>query len=332
MKISVVLCTYNGARYLPEQLDSIFAQTRKADEVLVQDDASTDATWDILSRYAALHPEMRLLRNEGPHGVNANFYAAMQRASGDLLVIGDQDDIWLPRKIERLAGSIGDSLLVASMNRPFTSGDDPAAGVSDDSRVPNLHLLRLLHTSQVAGHTMALRPELLSLVNPRRRDDIMYDAALQIAARAAGRMAFVPEVLVLQRRHVDSATYTPPVNRSKSPLNLWRTVCGDLRLYRLTRPAWQARMNLMRDLLDYVRQSPGNLVRPCEELTSAREYVRLQLEGNFVQRTLFCLRHHRHLLHTVEPNVLYSILRGLFFPVSSASYVRIKSEKLKVKS
>ena len=87
MKISVVLCTYNGARYLAEQLDSIFAQTRKADEVLVQDDGSTDATWDILTRYAALHPEMRLLRNEGPHGVNANFYSAMRRATGDLLVI-----------------------------------------------------------------------------------------------------------------------------------------------------------------------------------------------------------------------------------------------------
>ena len=328
MKVSVVLCTYNGARYLPEQLDSIFAQTRRADEVLVQDDGSADATWDILSRYAALHPEMRLLRNEGPHGVNANFYSAMRRATGDLLVIGDQDDIWLPRKIERLAGSIGDNLLVASMNRPFTSGDDPAAGVSDDGRVPNLHLLRLLHTSQVAGHTMALRPELLSLVNPERRDDIMYDAALQIVARAAGRMAFVPEVLVLQRRHVDSATYTAPVSRSKSPLNIMRTVLGDFRLYRKTRGVWRDRMQLMRDLLDYVVKQGGDVVRPCEELTSAREYVRLQLEGSYVQRTLFCLRHHRALLHAVEPNTLYSLLRALFFPVSSAAYVR-GNEKLK---
>jgi hypothetical protein len=208
------------------------------------------------------------------------------------------------------------------MNRPFTSGDDPAAGVSDDGRVPNLHLLRLLHTSQVAGHTMALRPELLSLVNPERRDDIMYDAALQIAARAAGRMAFVPEVLVLQRRHLDSATYTAPVSRSKSPLNIMRTVLGDFRLYFRTRGVWRDRMQLMRDLLDYVVKQEGALTRPCEELTAAREYVRLQLEGSYVQRTLFCLRHHRELLHSVERNTLYSILRALFFPISSASYVR----------
>lgn len=324
MKISVVLCTYNGARYLSEQLDSVFAQTRRADEVLVQDDGSTDATRDILARYAALHPEMRLLRNEGPHGVNANFYSAMRRATGDLLVIGDQDDIWLPRKIERLAGSIGDNLLVASMNRPFTSGDDPGAAVSDDARVPNLHLLRLLHTSQVAGHTMALRPELLRLICPERADDIMYDAALQIAARAAGRMAFVPEVLVMQRRHVDSATYTAPVSRSKSPLNIVRTVADDLRLYRRTRPAWRRRMLLMRDLLDFVAERGGASVRPSGELTAAREYVRLQLEGSYVRRTLFCLRHHRALLHAVEPNTLYSLLRALFFPVSSAAYVRGK--------
>lgn len=324
MKISVVLCTYNGARYLPEQLDSVFAQTRRADEVLVQDDGSSDATRDILARYAARHPEMRLLRNEGPHGVNANFYSAMRRATGDLLVIGDQDDIWLPRKIERLAGSIGDNLLVASMNRPFTSGDDPGAAVSDDARVPNLHLLRLLHTSQVAGHTMALRPELLRLICPERADDIMYDAALQIAARAAGRMAFVPEVLVMQRRHVDSATYTAPVSRSKSPLNIVRTVADDLRLYRRTRPAWRRRMLLMRDLLDFVAERGGASVRPSGELTAAREYVRLQLEGSYVRRTLFCLRHHRALLHAVEPNTLYSLLRALFFPVSSAAYVRGK--------
>ena len=324
MKISVVLCTYNGARYLPEQLDSVFAQTRRADEVLVQDDGSSDATRDILARYAARHPEMRLLRNEGPHGVNANFYSAMRQATGDLLVIGDQDDIWLPRKIERLAGSIGDNLLVASMNRPFTSGDDPGAAVSDDARVPNLHLLRLLHTSQVAGHTMALRPELLRLICPERADDIMYDAALQIAARAAGRMAFVPEVLVMQRRHVDSATYTAPVSRSKSPLNIVRTVADDLRLYRRTRPAWRRRMLLMRDLLDFVAERGGASVRPSGELTAAREYVRLQLEGSYVRRTLFCLRHHRALLHAVEPNTLYSLLRALFFPVSSAAYVRGK--------
>ena len=267
---------------------------------------------------------MLLLRNEGPHGVNANFYSAMRRATGDLLVIGDQDDIWLPRKIERLAGSIGDNLLVASMNRPFTSGDDPGAAVSDDARVPNLHLLRLLHTSQVAGHTMALRPELLRLICPERADDIMYDAALQIAARAAGRMSFVPEVLVMQRRHVDSATYTAPVSRSKSPLNIVRTVADDLRLYRRTRPAWRRRMLLMRDLLDFVAERGGASVRPSGELTAAREYVRLQLEGSYVRRTLFCLRHHRALLHAVEPNTLYSLLRALFFPVSSAAYVRGK--------
>lgn len=324
MKISVVLCTYNGERYLSEQLDSVFAQTLRADEVLVQDDGSTDATWSILESYAARHPEMRLLRNEGPHGVNANFYSAMRRASGDLLVIGDQDDLWLPQKIARLADSIGDNLLVASMNRPFTSDDDPAAHVSGDERVPNLHLLRLLHTSQVAGHTMALRPELLRLICPDRRDDIMYDAALQIAARAAGRMAFVPEVLVLQRRHRDSATYTAPVSRSKSPLNLWRTVADDCRLYRRTRPAWRRRMLLMRDLLNYVAEQGRELKRPCDELKEAREYVRLQLEGTYLQRTLFCLRHHRALLHAVEPNRFYSLLRALFFPVSSACYVRDK--------
>jgi glycosyltransferase involved in cell wall biosynthesis len=319
MRISVVLCTYNGERYLREQLDSVFSQTLRADEVLVSDDGSTDSTWAILEDYAARYPEMRLCRHGAPHGVNANFYSALREATGDLLVIGDQDDIWLPRKIERLSDSVGDNLLVASMNRPFTSSDDPSALASQDTRVPNVSLLRMLHTSCVAGHTMALRPALLSFVSPTARESIMYDAMLQIVARAAGRMAFVEEVLVLQRRHTASATYTSPVNRSKTLSNILRTVRDDCRLYSITRPAWRRRMLLMLDILSFVA---SRVEAPGEELRSALEYVRLQLNGTYAARTLFCLRHHRELLHSVERNTLYSLLRALFFPISSASYVR----------
>lgn len=319
MKVSIVLCTYNGERYLSRQLDSIFKQTRSADEVLVQDDGSIDGTWSILRHYADRHPQMRLLHNEGEHGVNANFYSAMMRATGDVLLLADQDDIWLPHKTQTLLDALGDNLLVASMSQPFSSDDDPEAASSSDTRVPNVSLLRMLHTSVVAGHTMALRPQLLSLISPKVKNRIMYDAAMQIAACAAGRMAFVPEVLVMQRRHTDSATYTAPLSRSRSPLNIVRTVWHDLCIYRRTRPAWRRRMTVMQELLGYVAE---NSMNDCPKRDEAMRYVSIQLHGTYLQSTMFCLRHHRRLLHAVEPSWAYSIMRALFFPISSAVYVR----------
>ena len=319
MKISVVLCTYNGERYLRQQLDSVFAQTLRADEVLVSDDGSTDGTWSILTEYAVRYPEMRLRHNDAPHGVNANFYSAMRCAKGELLVLGDQDDIWLPDKVQCLVDSIGDALLVASMNRPFVSSEDLRAVVSHDERVPNVSLLRMLHTSCVAGHTMALRPSLLSLVPPSFEHTIMYDAMLQIVANAAGRMVFVPRVLVLQRRHTDSATYTAPIDRSKTVSNIVHTIIEDCRLYRRTRSAWHNRMLLMQEILSFVASRQPVV---SYELHDALCYVSLQLNGNYLQRTLFCMRHHKALLHSVESNTVYSLLRALFFPISSAVYVR----------
>ena len=103
--ISVVMCTYNGAsRHLREQLDSIFAQTLLPGEIVVQDDCSTDDTMQVLREYADRAPEgvaMRIVQNTAQMGINANFFSAMRRAEGELIAVSDQDDIWMPTKLEK---------------------------------------------------------------------------------------------------------------------------------------------------------------------------------------------------------------------------------------
>src|SRR3712207_7365812 len=69
--VSVVLCTYNGAAFVARQIDTVLAQTRPADEIIIQDDGSTDATMDILNDYARRFPVIRVFRNATPLGVNA---------------------------------------------------------------------------------------------------------------------------------------------------------------------------------------------------------------------------------------------------------------------
>src|SRR5882762_9087557 len=100
MKISIAMCTYNGARYLREQLDSIAAQTRPPSELIVCDDNSLDETREIVAGFAASAPfPVRLGVNEQNLGSIRNFERAIKLCEGDLIALSDQDDVWLPEKL-----------------------------------------------------------------------------------------------------------------------------------------------------------------------------------------------------------------------------------------
>ena len=99
--ISVALCTYNGERFLAEQLASIASQTRLPDELICCDDGSTDGTVAVLESFAATVPfPVRIVRNERNLGSNENFAQAIFLCQGELIALCDQDDRWLPRRLE----------------------------------------------------------------------------------------------------------------------------------------------------------------------------------------------------------------------------------------
>lgn len=116
--ISIAMCTYNGARYLDEQLESIAAQTVPPLELCVGDDGSTDATLDILDRFAAtVSFPVTVTRNPVNLGYGENFIQTAKRCAGEWIAFCDQDDMWLPTKLERCTQLIehgpADLLLVA---------------------------------------------------------------------------------------------------------------------------------------------------------------------------------------------------------------------------
>lgn len=106
--VAVVMCTYNGEKYLRQQLDSILAQTYPIQELIVQDDCSTDTTLAILQEYEAKVPFMQVIENTHNLGFNLNFKTACMRATTDLIAISDQDDVWMPEKIQKQVQAIGD--------------------------------------------------------------------------------------------------------------------------------------------------------------------------------------------------------------------------------
>ena len=102
MKFSIALTTYNGARYLEAQLASFRDQTRQPDEVVVCDEASTDATAQILGDFQATAPfAVRVVINEARLGIIANFEKVIGLCSGDVIFLSDQDDSWHPDKLAR---------------------------------------------------------------------------------------------------------------------------------------------------------------------------------------------------------------------------------------
>ena len=106
--VSVVMCTYNGERFLREQMDSILAQTYPIHEIIISDDCSTDGTMDILREYAAKHTFIKIHQNARNKGCNQNFHDTFKFVSKetDYIAISDQDDIWFPEKVEKLVQSI----------------------------------------------------------------------------------------------------------------------------------------------------------------------------------------------------------------------------------
>lgn len=103
MKVSVALCTYNGENYLNEQLDSILHQTRKVDEIVICDDRSTDHTFELLETYAKQNPGLfKVVKNETNLRSVKNFEKAISLCTGDLIFLSDQDDSWVPEKVEQI--------------------------------------------------------------------------------------------------------------------------------------------------------------------------------------------------------------------------------------
>jgi glycosyltransferase involved in cell wall biosynthesis len=102
-RLSVAMCTYNGARFLREQLESIAAQTRLPDELVVCDDKSADECVEITRSFADHAPfQVRLEINEKNLGSTKNFEKAIGLCEGDIIALADQDDVWKPQKLSKL--------------------------------------------------------------------------------------------------------------------------------------------------------------------------------------------------------------------------------------
>ncbi len=211
---SVALCTCNGAAFLPEQLASYVAQTRRPDELVVCDDASTDATISLVEAFAAQAPfPVRIERNAERLGVSRNFAQAVRLCTGDWIALSDQDDRWRPEKLERLAAEFesspsvhavfSDAELVNSHGQPVGRRLWDSVGFAPDAREAvrqGRAAPRLLRSNFVTGATLAIRAELRDVMLPI--PPIWgHEQWMALLAATFGELRMVDEPLIQYRLH-----------------------------------------------------------------------------------------------------------------------------------
>ena len=199
--VSVVMCTYNGEKFLREQLDSIVQQSYPIHELLIQDDQSTDRTTEIIKEYQARYPFIRLHINEKNLGFNANFHTALCSATGDFISISDQDDVWHPDKLKEMMACIGDKAMCFSFS---ATPQDHSIDDIERRLNNNESLERLLFSNCVPGHSMLLRRSMIEQI-PFWDDNVLYDWWLAINAQLYGGVARCNKILTNHRVHQESA-------------------------------------------------------------------------------------------------------------------------------
>lgn len=306
-KVSVVMCTYNGERYLREQLDSIVAQTYPIHELIIQDDRSTDNTVGILQEYARKYPYIRLYRNERNLGFNQNFRQAILKATGDFIAVCDQDDIWLPEKIARQVEAIGDHDICFSSYYRGTEFTDRTPVVS-----PLYNMERLLFTNCIPGHTMLIRKSFTLLPhvwNPH----ICYDWWFLICAHLNRGIVKTDIPLNFHRTHAESAIAT--LHREYAAgLHLRPTfqpyLYGPHRFYKLQKKkTW-------RSFYTFIYTHTANT---C--FGTARKLSELLLQKNIFAWTrlcLLCLKHRKEIYPNPDVKGIMAYIRGFFYPFINA--------------
>jgi glycosyltransferase involved in cell wall biosynthesis len=215
LRVSVALCTFNGERFLGEQLASIAAQTRQPAELVVTDDASSDGTLAVLEGFAAKAPfPVRIRRNPENRGSTASFEQTIAGCEGSLIALCDQDDFWRPQKLERLASALendphagyvfSDAEVVDERLRPLGFRMWETVGLADDGWRDfqgQRQIEQLLERTRVTGATLMIRADLLHLCRPFPRR-IVHDRWLVMVLSAVGAHGIaLNEPLIEYRQH-----------------------------------------------------------------------------------------------------------------------------------
>ena len=225
MRISVALATYNGENYILEQLNSIYNQTLKPDEVIISDDHSTDKTKEIVDEYITSHglESWRLIDNERNGGVTDNFINAICQTTGDILFLCDQDDIWENHKIQIMVSEFDadTSCVISAIHYIDQDGKELMKRTSYTRR--RAHEIDMNELCSVCSY-LGMSAAFLRTVYLTAEESLMlktsHDWALMVCAGDLGKIKYIGEPLQRYRQHVNNVSIIRNGSRAENRLGL----------------------------------------------------------------------------------------------------------------
>lgn len=206
LKVSIALATYNGSKYIEEQLKSYLSQTIIPDELVVSDDNSTDDTLGIIYEYARKVPfSVKIYRNKERLGYVRNFNNAIEKCTGDIIFLSDQDDIWLPQKIERV-------LIEFESNKDILLVMNDAEIILQNGEKTGLTMLNQIRSLGYkedrfdSGCCMAINNVLIPLILPIPYLEYKHDSWINKISTTFEVKKIINQVLQHYRRHNQSAS------------------------------------------------------------------------------------------------------------------------------
>lgn len=224
MKISVCMATYNGEKYIKEQLESILVQLGEDDEVIISDDCSIDGTLRVVKLLNDVRIKVFIQSHKS--GVVSNFNNSLLHASGDVIFLADQDDIWLKNKVSiclkelELCDLVLTDAIVVDKNLSMLS-----KSLYGDSFF-RYGLFSNLFKNSFVGCTMAFNKKILNHVLPFPKDIPMHDWYIGLVVTLIGKINFINIPLILYRRHDNNASSTT----SKSTHSFFKKIIWRLKL------------------------------------------------------------------------------------------------------
>jgi len=215
--ISIVVCTYNGEKFLVQQLESLVNQSYLNFEIIIVDDKSSDTTWNILDEYSKNFPFIFIYQNEQNLGYIKNFEKAISLSTGHFIALCDQDDIWSENKLQILIENIGDNKLIYHDSEFINQqGDSLDKNMSD---IMNMYqgdsFKPFLFSNSVSGHACLFTREFVTYSMPFP-DEIFHDCWLAFTATNLGKIKFLDLPLVKYRQHENSDTNILNLERTRN--------------------------------------------------------------------------------------------------------------------
>lgn len=226
IRISVVMTTYNGEKYVEDQLISLTNQTRLPDEIIIFDDCSTDRTVHIVQKFIEMHSNVRLKLsvNKSNKGWQKNFMDAISEAKGEIILLADQDDIWIQDKIAKCSNLLEShdeidlltcNFSVFNMRRKKAAEEDQEAGMNNDKALFRFEIDKDFYRVNRPGCTYCFRKSFFDDIKSYWQPGMAHDQLLWSAAILKHSLYNYNEVLIKFRRHDSNASGRITLNVSR---------------------------------------------------------------------------------------------------------------------